>query len=371
MTVKKSIQNQLVTARESLGCDIKYVQSVTGISTVVIEGFEVGNFDVVEPVFTRLALRTYADFLGLDVKVLISELDTVLGEKDKSNIENLPKYEKSRDSVVSFPFFRVFVVFSILVAVFFFFIAFLDTDEQNYSSTTVVITTDGDIANPIEINNSSLEIDKIEDDRISSIKETDSDLFATPKLVKEESISSVAVKMTEPTQTESTYSLGNQGEGSVRSEFIPKIALKVDSTSKSSTAHVAMGISQPQNVESLKFSMNAVSEVVEATPQNRSYPDSLSLVLIAVDTTWVRVEWDNSSFYESLMLPEQQKYLSAADSFFVHAGKPHGVIYYLNGDLLTRGEIGEPNRVLRFRADTNGVTILDSKFKPLRTFVKP
>ena len=371
MTVKKSIQKQLVDARENLGFDVNYVQSITGISTVVLEGFEAGNFDVVEPVFSRLALRTYADFLELDVEDLLSDLEMVLGEKDKQNIGNSSKEEKSRDAVGSFPFFWLFIVFSILSATVFFFILFSNTGPQSSSLSPVDNNTESYIANQIGINKSSLEVVKVEDDRMFLTKETDSDLFATPKLLKEDSISSAVVKMTEKERTVSVHSFGDQAENSERSELVSKVALKLDSTSTSSEIHLDMEISQPQNAESLKFSMNTIPIGIEAVARNRSYSDSLSLVLRAVDTTWVRVEWGDGDFFESIMLPEEQKRFSSTDSFFVHAGKPHGIIYYFNGELLTRSEIGEPNRVLRFRADNNSITIIDSKFKPLRTFVKP
>ena len=371
MTVKKSIQNQLVDARESLGFDINYVQSITGISTVVLEGFEAGSFNVVEPVFSRLALRTYADFLELDVEDLLSDLEMVLGEKDKPNIGNLSKEEKSTDAVGLFPFFRLFIVFSILSAIVFFFISFSNTSQQNSSLSPIDNNTESDIANQIGINKPSLEVVKVEDDRMFLTKETDSDLFATPKLPKEDPISSAVVKITEKERSASGYSFGNQAENSERPELASKVALKLDSTSTSSEIHGDMEISQPQNVESPKFSMNSIPGGIEAVARNRSSSDSLSLVLRAVDTTWVRVEWGDANFFESLMLPKQQKRFSSIDSFFVHAGKPHGIIYYFNGELLTRSQIGEPNRVLRFRADNNGITTIDSKFKPLRTFVKP
>ena len=371
MTVKKSIQIQLVDARESLGFDINYVQSITGISTVVLEGFEAGSFDVVEPVFSRFALRTYADFLELDVEDLLSDLEMVLGEKDKPKIGNLSKEEKSRDAVGSFPFFRLFIVFSILSATVFFFISFSNTGQQSSSLSPLDNNTESDIANQIGINKPPLEVVKVEDDRMFLTKETDSDLFATPKLPKEDPISSAVVKMTENERSASVHSFGNQAENSERPELASKVALKLDSTSTSSEIQGDMEISQPQNVESPKFSMNSIPGGIEAVARNRSYSDSLSLFLRAVDTTWVRVEWGDANFFESLMLPEQQKRLSSIDSFFVHAGKPHGIIYYFNGELLTRSQIGEPNRVLRFRADNNGITTIDSKFKPLRTFFKP
>ena len=371
VTFKKNIQNQLVDARESLGFDINYVQSITGISTVVLEGFEAGNFDVVEPVFSRLALRTYADFLGLDVEDLLSDLEMIFGEKDKPNIGNFLEAEKSRDAIGSFSFFPLFIVFSILSAIVFFFVAFSNTGQQSLSSVSVD-NTESDIVNQIGINKPPLEIVNVEDDRSFPIKAADSYLFATSKLHKEDPISSAVVKMTEKERIESVNSFGSQTEDSERSGLVSKVSLKSDSTRTSSEIYVDMGInSKPQNVERPNLSVNTTTGGIEAVPRNRSYSDTLSLVLIAVDTTWVRVEWGDAKFFESLMLPEQQKRFSSTDSFFVHAGKPHGIIYYFNGGLLTRTEIGESNRVLRFRADNNGITTIDSKLKPLRTFVKP
>ena len=57
-------------ARQARGLDLEEIQEQSGISLSVLQGLETDQFDVVEPVFVRLALKEYAEYLGLDPEPL-------------------------------------------------------------------------------------------------------------------------------------------------------------------------------------------------------------------------------------------------------------------------------------------------------------
>lgn len=365
MEVKKSIQKKLVTARESLGHDLNHVQSVTGISKVVLEGFEHGDFDIIEPVFTRLAFDTYVNFLGLNVEILSSDLNSILGEMANDDNVDVSNREKHQNSLYPSIFFRILFVCSVFSAIFFFASAFLDTEEHEAPSDLISKAKVGDIADSTRLAKSFHKTEIIEEDTIFSIKETVSGLG------EEQSVSSLVVEMNQQGSTETADSPVDNSIDRVLPEGVSAIPLAQDNKANSSPVNNDVEFYKSQNIENHEFPIDLISNSTETTVQEKYQRDSLSLSMRTVDTTWVRVKMDNSIFFESLMLPGQSKRLTATDSFFVHSGKPHGVIFYLNGKLLTKDEIGESNRVLRFSVEKHKVTILDYKFNPIRNVVLP
>ena len=75
MSEAKSISEQLRQAREEQRQTIAEMHRLTGVSPNVLQGLEKGDFEVVEPVFMRMGLRTYAEHLGLDVNAITQVYD--------------------------------------------------------------------------------------------------------------------------------------------------------------------------------------------------------------------------------------------------------------------------------------------------------
>ena len=75
MSEAKSISEQLRQAREEQRQTIAEIHRLTGVSPNVLQGLEKGDFEVVEPVFLRMGLRTYAEHLGLDVNAITQVYD--------------------------------------------------------------------------------------------------------------------------------------------------------------------------------------------------------------------------------------------------------------------------------------------------------
>ena len=76
---QQTIAEELSAARQARGLDLEEVQRQTGISLSVLQGIEADQFDVVESVFARLALKAYAEFLGLDPEPFLTRFDQQQG----------------------------------------------------------------------------------------------------------------------------------------------------------------------------------------------------------------------------------------------------------------------------------------------------
>ena len=72
---QQTIAEELSAARQARGLDLEEIQEQSGISLSVLQGLETDQFDVVEPVFARLALKEYAEYLGLDPEPLLTRFD--------------------------------------------------------------------------------------------------------------------------------------------------------------------------------------------------------------------------------------------------------------------------------------------------------
>lgn len=74
-----SIAAQLRQAREAQDKSLADIQRETGISPLVLNDLEAGRCDAVEPVFARMAVRQYADHLGLDGETIAKLFNAQFG----------------------------------------------------------------------------------------------------------------------------------------------------------------------------------------------------------------------------------------------------------------------------------------------------
>jgi cytoskeletal protein RodZ len=81
---RESIPQQLRAARRDKGVELDDVHRRTGVSLPVLQGLEAGKYDVVEPVFARMAFGAYVDYLGLDKEALLAQFDALQGGRVRS-----------------------------------------------------------------------------------------------------------------------------------------------------------------------------------------------------------------------------------------------------------------------------------------------
>ena len=94
-------------------------------------------------------------------------------------------------------------------------------------------------------------------------------------------------------------------------------------------------------------------------------PIPVVLELEARDSTWVKVRWDDAAEnFEAIVPPGERHRFEARDHFVVLSTRPHGLSYWLDGQLLGNGQLGDPNQVLHFRAATDGIEFLTLDSQP-------
>ncbi len=331
---RTSLSQQLVAARSEKGASLEEVHRATGVSLSVLEGIEAGQYDVVEAVFTRLALGTYAAYLGLDEGVVLRAFDEEYGTTSSSIQPVYSERVDEREGTVSPSLdggvLRVLGIVGAALAVLLLIISALDDDEdvQVVPATTSVP----------ESTSSAL---------VRSV--------ASASAPIERSVRADGEEMREPRANRSeVYS----ADGSVGLDR----ALGTEDAFAEDAA-----------VDSVNVSVDA-SLRADIEPALREIPaqsDWLVLQIEAVDSTWVQVRWDESGFFEAIVPPGQVYSWEARDFFTVHSGKAHGLRYTFQGEVLGNGSFGDPNRVLRFLANAEGVVLLGPDFKPLSSSLQP
>ena len=288
---QQTIGEELSAARQARGLDLEEIQEQSGISLSVLQGLETDRFDVVEPVFVRLALKEYAEYLGLDPEPLLSRFDQqqrqVLRPRQRSTVLlEQPKPQRSSRT----PLIAIGLVVGVccLLAVAYYFFG----DKIAAPSTAPAQS-----AAPTQID--------------------------TP-----------AQTISPPTESQPVVALSD--------------TLLVQSSTES---------------EASEAPATADTSAIAATAQTTAL---VVLELEARDSTWVQIRWDGAvENFEGTIAPGERRRFEARDHFVVLSTNPHGIRYWLGGELLGGGQLGDPNQVLRFRATADGIQILGPNLQPL------
>ncbi len=107
-----------------------------------------------------------------------------------------------------------------------------------------------------------------------------------------------------------------------------------------------------RNEEPEKPNLEAQSKSKE-TPKIVETQDSLSLIIQAVDTSWMRVMVDNKVTDEFILSPNLTKSLKAKTRFSLLVGNSGGVELTLNGNKLPK--IGKKGQIKNIIVDSSGV----------------
>ena len=75
---------ELKKTRKSKKISIKELSDYTKINSTYLEDLEAGNFNTLPNVYTRLFLRSYCDYIGMDSKEMLNQYEIyTLGDKKK------------------------------------------------------------------------------------------------------------------------------------------------------------------------------------------------------------------------------------------------------------------------------------------------
>ena len=287
-----TIAEELSAARQARGLDLEEIQRQTGISLSVLQGVEANQFDIVEPVFTRLALEAYAGFLDLDPKPFLTRFDQQHGRSQSLHrpkvLISQPTPRRSHKPIIIIG--SIIGVCCALAVAFYFF-----------------------------------------SDRIMPSPQT-------------------------PTQ-----SAGPSQATAVPPQEIPTPAQSQPITAPNDPL-VAQSSTETDAVDAP--ASTDTSATAAAAQTTESAP--VVLELEASDSTWVLIRWDNAAEnFEAVVPPGQRHRFEARDHFVVLSTRPHGLRYWLDGQLLGDGQLGDPTQVLHFRAAADGIEFLGSNLQSL------
>ncbi len=272
---QQTIAEELSAARQARSLSLEEVQRQTGISLAVLEGIEAGQFDVVEQVFTRLALKAYVEHLGLDSEPVLTRFDQQHGQalETRHRPTVLISQPVPRRSYKPLIVGLVIGACCVLAMAYYF---FGNTAPQPSAQST-----------------------------------------APPQA------------MPAPAQSQPTTAPSD-----------PLVAQSSTEPGASGTPTSATAVAAPTT-----------------TP--------VVLELEARDSTWVQIRWDDAAEnFEGIVPPGQRHRFEARDHFVVLSTRPHGLRYWLDGQLLGDGQLGDPSQVLHFRAAADGIEFLKLNSQP-------
>ncbi len=299
---QQTIGEELSAARQARGLELEEIQRQSGVSLLVLQGIEAGTLDVVEPVFVRLALKTYAEHLGLDPEPFLSRFDQQYGRIMKARSEPVvvlsqptPPRRSRKPLIVTG---SIIGAGCVLAVAFFYFFGDKQTPTQAIDDPTQAI----------EIPTQETEI---------PTQETEIPTQETEIPTQTAHISS----QSQPTTTPSDPSVESSTE-----------------------------LAEPP-------ATGATAQTTEPVP--------VVLELEARDSTWVQIRWDDAAEnFEAIVPPGERHRFEARDHLVVLSTRPHGLSYWLNGQLLGNGQLGDPSQVLYFRAAADGIELLTLDSQP-------
>ncbi|MYC73008.1 MAG: hypothetical protein F4X17_20085 [Gemmatimonadetes bacterium] len=305
---EQTIGEELSAARQARGLDLEEIQRQSGVSLFVLQGIEANTLDVVEPIFVRLALKAYAEHLDLDPEPFLSRFDQQYGRIMKARSQPVvvlsqPTPRRSRKPLIIIG--SVIGACCVLAVAFFYFFSDKQAPTQETETPTQAIETP------------------------TQAIETPTQETETPT----QAIETPTQAIDDPTQT-----------AHVSSQSQPP-ATPSDSSAQSSTELAELPATE------------AVAQTTEPVP--------VVLELEARDSTWVQVRWDDAAEnFEAIVPPGERHRFEARDHFVVISTRPHGLSYWLDGQLLGNGQLGHPDQVLHFRAAADGIEFLTLDSQP-------
>ena len=298
---QQTIGEELSAARQARGLALEEIQRQSGVSLSVLQGIEAGELDIVEPVFVRLALKAYAEHLDLDPEPFLSRFDQQYGRIMKARSQPVVVLSQPTPRRSRKP---LIITGSVIGACCVLAVAFFYFFGNNQTPTQETEIPTQEIETPTQ------EI------------ETPTQETETPTQA-----------IDDPTQT-----------AHVSAQSQPP-ATPSDPSVESSTE-----LAEP-------LAIGAAAQITEPVP--------VVLELEARDFTWVKIRWDDAAEnFEAIVPPGERHRFEARDHFVVLSTRPHGLSYWLDGQLLGNGQFGDPDQVLHFRAAADGIEFITLDSQP-------
>lgn len=392
MSEEQSLSEKLRAAREQQGKSIEEVRRQTGLSSDLLEGLEAGRFDVVEPVFTRMSLRSYAEHLGLEADPLLEQYD-----KDhpptarpapvpvKVPAQATPIRATSSKSGSRLPIdasaLRIVVLAISALAVFLLLLyIFDDQPDAPMATDALPERTDPPARRVAPSPPPALSADREEPAVENRSPETGADLEpaaaeeADPSELPTSAGDSLVVEATDAQASPAARTAAevpvDDGEPPLQEDAPAELeagAAEIPEPDAAPLEETPAPEDAPPQDSPVAESDDPAPLVTETAglPTPVSADSLFRLEVEAVDSTWVQIRWDGSGIFEGTVPRGERRLWQARQFFLVRSGRAHGLRYWFQGQLLGDGYLGDPTRVLRFRAAAEGITLLGPDLQPL------
>ena len=351
--MSEEIAQHLKQAREARGERLTEACERSGISLAILQGLESARFDTVEPIYMRMGLRSYSEYLRLDSTALLKAFDKDVASRlpDDPVPPPVPRPQQSSGGRASSMSGRrivaLAVLFIVLIAAAWILVTELSESEElrDTESAQPSAGLSGD-AGPEQ----------------ASIYASTAPLVAVASDI-----------LPEPDPVTADENEGRDPAGTNEVEILRRD----DLTATQSATPVSNGADENEQLGREYGALpDEVSESesppspsdLTASPEVMAEPpheSALVLEVEAIDSTWVQISWDGRDTFQGILAPGLKRRWVARERFLVLSGRAHGARYWLQGNLLGNGRLGEATKVLRFRADSEGITLLGPESEPL------
>ena len=405
---QQSISQILRAAREQRGLDTDTVYRQTGISLPVLQGMENDHLDIIEPVFARMALQAYAEYLGMDAEPLINRFNQEHGPAISPTPVSLqPVSTATTGPQLPLPPISttlrtiglgVSALLLLVLAISFFggsakpkaaqapppeptpVVKSSPVQEQRKEPATEMARIATPLATPVSEAPRTVEQHDLTSTE-NSAQQTPQQQAPTPQqntqaAVQETPLANTIDPAIEPMPLVSAATANSRvGIADRETDTSTDPTTNTSSNTQTRLVDPAPTATPAQPTEGADLSGSAPSTSppigLDRASQKPSSVAQLSpssglvLEVEALDSTWLYIRWDDNRSFRGIVPRGEHRRFEADDHFLVLSGRAHGLHYRLNDKLLGNGQLGEATKVLRFRANSDGIEFLGPNFAPL------
>lgn len=354
MSEEKTLGELLRGERDRRGESLEQVHERTGVGVRVLASLEEGTAGVVEPVYLRLALTSYAEYLGLAADGMLEHFDRDHGDlpdtaagQESSLAPAPPWWDDLAHRLHRIPRTWIGGFLAILLLAAILGIVYLrggDAGERAPVSATrpparrAASAPDRvlDAAAPAAPASSPVATDAPRDSAASPAR---GDVGLAPA-------------DTEPSPASAEPPSAPSPERLVADATPPRVT-PTDMVPAAAPAAAPVSPA-PDTLVLLRGDLDALAAGTAIVVEG-----------LAVDSTWIQVQWDGTATSEEIIPRGQRRRWAGRESVLVRAGRAHGIRFSYQGRLLGNGRLGDPTKVLRFRASEDGVVLLGPDLEPL------
>ena len=405
---QQSISQILRAARKQRGLDTDTVYRQTGISLPVLQGMENDHLDIIEPVFARMALQAYAEYLGMDAEPLIDRFNQEHGPAISPTPVSLqPVSTATTGPQLPLPHISttlrtiglgVSALLLLVLAISFFggsakpkaaqapppeptpVVKSSPVQEQRKEPATEMARIATPLATPVSEAPRTVEQHDLTSTE-NSAQQTPQQQAPTPQqntqaAVQETPLANTIDPAIEPMPLVSAATANSRvGIADRETDTSTDPTTNTSSNTQARLVDPAPTATPAQPTEGVDLSGSAQSTSppigLDRASQKPSSVAQLSpssglvLEVEALDSTWLYIRWDDKRTFRGIVPRGERRRFEADDHFLVLSGRAHGLHYRLNDKLLGNGQLGEATKVLRFRANSDGIEFLGPNFAPL------